>query len=288
MPEQGLDGSAAVKSVDALSWASTDCGTSSVDSNDLDLGLSVTNEDADDVRSESKMMQWTIQLQRKKGRIGMQVTETMQGTRAVILGVHVGGQIAQWNARHPDKRVRPGDMLLQVNDVTSGARCLTEEIMRETRTLTLRLARYVSFPLHISNRAAGERLGVVEDHLTVIEVVRGSLMDLHCSYDVTPPEFWLRPGDRIIACNGYESERDIRSELHQAQQIEMIVQRTTPKSSTETKGSSPGGSRGPSVPAMQRARGEALNLMKFVGGKLGAQKLHKQRVVVQDALLDDF
>mmetsp|Transcript_8498 Transcript_8498/g.11857 ORF Transcript_8498/g.11857 Transcript_8498/m.11857 type:complete len:80 (-) Transcript_8498:8-247(-) len=78
----------------------------------------------------------------------------------------------------------------------------------------MRLARYVSFPLHISNRAAGERLGVVEDHLTVIEVVRGSLMDLHCSYDVTPPEFWLRPGDRIIACNGYESERDIRSELH--------------------------------------------------------------------------
>eukprot|EP00971_Amphidinium_carterae_P300971 5980256-Amphidinium_carterae.1 len=68
--------------------------------------------------------------------------------------------------------------------------------MRETRTLTLRLARYVSFPLHISNRAAGERLGVVEDHLTVIEVVRGSLLEAHEQKRAPNLNFFrLRPED---------------------------------------------------------------------------------------------
>mmetsp|Transcript_58810 Transcript_58810/g.108626 ORF Transcript_58810/g.108626 Transcript_58810/m.108626 type:complete len:290 (-) Transcript_58810:199-1068(-) len=286
---KGIDTSVATKSVDALSCASTTSGTSSIESPGLDVVQHpVANEDADALRSESRMVQWTVHLHRKKGRIGMQVTETMQGTRAVILGVHAGGQIACWNARHQDKQLRAGDLIMQVNDVTSGARALTEEIMRETATLTLRLGRYVSFPVHIPSRPRGDRLGIVEDSLTVIEVVQGSVVDLHRTKDMAPPEFWLRPGDRIVACNGYESEREIRSDLQEAEQIEMLVHRPIPRTATETKEDSFISGRGQKGPSMERAKDGARSLMKYVGCKLGAQKMHKQKGVVQDALLDDF
>mmetsp|Transcript_8991 Transcript_8991/g.12401 ORF Transcript_8991/g.12401 Transcript_8991/m.12401 type:complete len:262 (+) Transcript_8991:52-837(+) len=220
------------------SKASTASGNSSDGSSGADshgLHSLASNEDADALRSESTMMQWTVQLShRKKGRVGMQVVETMRSSKAVIMAVHAGGQIAAWNSRHPNEQVRAGDVILQVNDVTCGAREIMEEIVRPREKLILRLGRYVTFPVRMQSQYPGG-LGLVEDHLRIVRVEPESSASHYCNKAVTPPEFWLWPGDRIVACNGYESEQEIRANLRQADRVNMLVQRHIPGAKVDTK-----------------------------------------------------
>jgi len=209
----------------------------------------------------------------------MQVVETMRSSKAVIMAVHAGGQMAAWNSRHPNEQVRPGDVILQVNDVTCGAREIMEEILRPREKLTMRLGRYVTFPVRMPSQYPGG-LGIVEDHLKVIRLEAGLAASKYCNKEKTSPEFWLWPGDQIVACNGYEAEQEIRANLRQAERVNMLVQRPVPGAVLEANELS-----------LSNLADGARYLMDSFGlaDSWGVQSGYRQKVAVEGgALLDDF
>mmetsp|Transcript_39426 Transcript_39426/g.92739 ORF Transcript_39426/g.92739 Transcript_39426/m.92739 type:complete len:287 (-) Transcript_39426:251-1111(-) len=193
---------------------------------------SLTDDDIDMLRSQATMIQWTVQIKRTPGRVGMQVIETMDGSAATVLHVRPRGQVATWNERNPSEAVRAGDIILQVNEVRVGARELMEAIMDEEPVLTMRLARYVQFPA-IIDRHSKLGLGLVEDCLRLVDLEEGSAST---SYnEAVPPELKLLPGDRIAVCNGRRLESDIRKQLAQAPRVELVLHRPVPGAAVHRK-----------------------------------------------------
>lgn len=114
------------------------------------------------------------------------------------------GLVNRFNISNPDKRVKVGDRITDVNDINGNALLLLDEI-RSQKRLAIKVVREFSegFSVVIPHREAGEELGLyldLEDGKSLlIEGMNEGLLD---RWNISNPEQRVKVGDRIMDING--------------------------------------------------------------------------------------
>jgi len=114
------------------------------------------------------------------------------------------GLVNRFNISNPDKRVKVGDRITDVNDINGNAVLLLDEI-RSQKRLAIKVVREFSegFSVVIPYREAGEELGLhldlEDDKSLLIEGINEGLLD---RWNISNPDQRVKVGDRIMDVNG--------------------------------------------------------------------------------------
>jgi hypothetical protein len=97
--------------------------------------------------------------------------------QVIILGIADNGSIQDWNRKHPDKQVLPGDRIVAVNGVDTGYYAMAAELWK-TGSLVLHLERDLGSPAKLQR--TDSRIFLAE------HAARGARLDMRCPVDDLP------------------------------------------------------------------------------------------------------
>jgi len=142
---------------------------------------------------------FTVQVDKSNGgKLGLQFDA---GTARVDT-INRDGLIADWNASHPESKVRLGDQLLEVNGrhvLTHGVDQLHEVIRREQQMMKLVFAQAHFFDVCIQ-RGLGQKLGL-KFHPGTLEIDSIDGDGLAGEWNLANSQLAISPGDRILEVN---------------------------------------------------------------------------------------
>lgn len=154
---------------------------------------------------DEKEVEFEIAIERGEGQqLGVDVVHQ---DWTLVIGRVNAGLVAVWNRAHPDRCVRPGDLIVDVNGVRGTSERLTDTIRREV-SLRVRIRRLLEFSVLV--RKAG-RLGIdVASHERSLRVLNIGAGPFHQWNARVGMDRQIRVGDHVVEAN---SRRGTAAEL---------------------------------------------------------------------------
>lgn len=188
----------------------------------------------EDLEDEDKthIYTWMVELPKcEAGKLlGVEFGIKNKGLLVVQMHPDRTGVLSRWCDQNPGFALRPGDLILQVNNLTmethDPARMIKElkAVTLLGKPLSLKVMRVTQYTLSIEKQGP-LRVNIREDNLEVIDIKRGPVEDYNVNNE---GDTVVAPGDTLIEVNGVSgTNAEIFREVKSAEgQVRMVFQRT--------------------------------------------------------------
>lgn len=164
------------------------------------------------VVESSEEIDWEIELRRTASESALGLSLYVTPNQLVVQSVPPG-MLRAWNLAHPDKEVRKGTVIMEVNGIQGDAQAIFGAL-RADPVLKMKLKRVAELKVHIEKRG---KLGldVNTNTMEVKQVKENGCID---EYNRScKPGYQMSPGDTIIAVNNVSEDiSQMLREIHSA------------------------------------------------------------------------
>lgn len=173
-------------------------------------------------------VEFPVCLQKVEGQLSGLELDFMCGEVMEVCSLHPGGAALAYNkGAGPDRQIREGDFLVEVNGIRADTKAMLEH-MKNDRVLKLAISRPTPFSVTVipSQRVRLQLVPSLSRSRTGRSLLVAELSPPFQEWNESNPDRQVRKHDRIVGVNGCSaSAEDLMKEIKEATNLDMLLAR---------------------------------------------------------------